>query len=367
MARAVRKTGLDFLKILAMLMVVFSHVLSKSEAISAFPQNSPGYLFLWILRCFSKVDVNVFILISAYFLTQKEFSARHFFLNILEVWIYSLLSYIAVIIISGEVSFMQLAKAFLPILSNSYWFVTCYIGLYMLSPLLNRFVHALSRQALSFAVFVVYIVCCIYPNFFYLTRDDTGGGRTLAWFVVLYLSAAYIRLHVDEKSIRTRRCLMCYAGCAIGTFAIKILGENIALLTGKTVFESVGMAFFTNDSPLSFIGSIALFLLMSTIKPAKNARLADIITRLSSHSYAVYLIHDGALASYIWVVLFSVTMSGLTLILYILLVPIVIYLACSLIDIFRKKAFGLVEKNQLFKRWCANCDTFVNSRISRRD
>ena len=369
MAQTVRKTGLDCLKILAILMVVFQHMLGRIEAFGAFPQNSPEYWLLWILRCFSKVNINVFVLISAYFLTRKEFSARHFFLNILEVWLYSILSYIAVIIISGEVQFMQLAKALLPVLSNSYWFVTCYIGLYMLSPLLNKFVHALSRQALLFAVFVAYIVCCIYPNFFYLTRDETGGGRTLAWFVVLYLAAAYIRLHVDEKGIKNKKrfCLICYVSCSTCAFAIKFACDNLAILTGSTtIFESLGMVFFSNDSPMYFIASIALFLWMFTIVLTKNARLATLITRLSSHSYSVYLIHEGPLATYIWAVFASVPMSGVTLALYILILPLSIYLVCSAIDCLRKMLFSFVERNGMFIHWCEKCDTFVNSRIGRR-
>lgn len=367
MPQIVRKTGLDCLKILAILMVIFQHMLGGIESFSTFTHNSPEYWLLWILRCFSKVNVNAFVLISAYFLTQKEFSARHLFLNILEVWLYSILSYIVVAIINGEVQFVQLAKALFPVLSNSYWFATCYIGLYMLSPLLNRFVHALSRRALLFAVFIAYIVCCIYPNFFYLTRDATGGGRTLVWFVVLYFAAAYIRLYVDEKSIKKRLCLICYVGCSTCVFAIKFACDNLAILTGRTtIFESLGMVFFSNDSPIYFIASIALFLWMFTIKFDNNTRLKMLITRLSSHSYAVYLIHDGSLASYIWAAFAAVPFSGVTLALYILMLPLLIYLICSAIDSLRKRAFSCVEQKSIFIRWCKKCDTFVNSGIGRK-
>ena len=48
---------------------------------------------------------------------------------------------------------------------------------------------------------------CIIPTFMFWSRDFLGNGYSFAWFIVLYITAAYIRLYSDEipqkrKSVR---------------------------------------------------------------------------------------------------------------------------------------------------------------------
>ena len=69
-----RLANVELLRVVAMLMVVMLHYLGKGELLPVknLHMNLTGYL-AWILESLSIVAVNVYVLISGYFLVESEF------------------------------------------------------------------------------------------------------------------------------------------------------------------------------------------------------------------------------------------------------------------------------------------------------
>ena len=87
---------------------------------------------------------------------------------------------------------------FLPIISNEFWFISCYFILCGLSPLLNKLVDSLSKRQLKQLVLLSCIVLYGWATFNYIFNfrqfvPDFGGG--IINFTILYLIGRYIKLY----------------------------------------------------------------------------------------------------------------------------------------------------------------------------
>lgn len=71
-----RNTGLDLLRIMAMLMILTLHYLGKGGALQV--EGKTSYI-VWFLEISCMVAVNVYILISGYFLVDSKFSWKKVF------------------------------------------------------------------------------------------------------------------------------------------------------------------------------------------------------------------------------------------------------------------------------------------------
>ena len=69
-----RMANIELLRILAMMMVVSLHFLAKGELLPSLtgPLNGQGYL-AWFLESFSIMAVDVYVLISGYFLVETGY------------------------------------------------------------------------------------------------------------------------------------------------------------------------------------------------------------------------------------------------------------------------------------------------------
>ena len=137
-----RHSGIELLRIIAMALVVIVHTdfwalgepslsLCKNETIKASAQ--------YFVESFSIICVNCFIFISGWFSIRQ--SVKGFSNLLFQILFYSLLLYFSFAAL-GLISFS--GKGLLAH-SNffAYWFLTCYIALYLVSPILNTFMdHA---------------------------------------------------------------------------------------------------------------------------------------------------------------------------------------------------------------------------------
>ena len=119
-----RNIGLDFLRVLCMIMVVLLHYLEKGGLLQE--ENSKGidYTIYNILKSAAIIAVNCYVLISGYFLIKSQFKVK----KILRLWgeviFYSYTIYILLFSFGLiEFKFMELVKSIFPIISKQYWFI----------------------------------------------------------------------------------------------------------------------------------------------------------------------------------------------------------------------------------------------------
>ena len=129
-----RNIGLDILKIIAMIMIVFLHVLAKGRFISDI-YNIELYRIAYIFEILFIIAVNCYVLITGYFQIDAKFKIK----KVINIWtkvvFYSITIYFFILLFGQkEFNIKDGIKVIFPILTNEYWFVNCYILLYIFSP-----------------------------------------------------------------------------------------------------------------------------------------------------------------------------------------------------------------------------------------
>ena len=229
---------------------------------------------------FAKVDVNCFVLISGYFLIYSHgIRGKH----IGRLWGKTLFYSVGLTLLflpAMDLSAKDIVRSALPVKFELYWFITAYIGMYLLHPFVNRAVYGLSQREFLHVVFLFVGMFCLYSF-----KGDTfyaHWGRGILWMMTLYLIGGYIRIY--GFSVGRMQGLYWYIGCSLLTF----LCSAIYFLRKGTFFSE---SLFANNQPLILIASISFFLLFKDIK-IEGARCKRGIQCIVPSVLSVYLIHE---------------------------------------------------------------------------
>lgn len=138
----------------------------------------------------SIVSVNIFILISGWFGIRSNLKSL---LNFLFQCMYFLFGIYAVLLLIGKVQLTPSAILDCFLLTAANWFIKAYLGLYLLSPVLNAFVDKVSKQSFQ----KVLISFFIFQTCFGITNaaQFIDFGYSTFSFVGLYLLARYLRIY----------------------------------------------------------------------------------------------------------------------------------------------------------------------------
>ncbi len=335
--------SIDVLRIMAMLMVTVLHATGHGLKMAKIEVFSVAYWIVLLFNTFSLVAVNCFVLISGYFLSKKNTSPQKLLSLWLQVWTYSVGIYVVLCLMpSVNVGFSieRLIECFCPLLSNQYWFFTCYFLLYLISPILNKLITVWSRQEYKRTLIVLIVVFSLIPSVnIWGDSFGTNCGYGLIWFIVLYLIAAYIRKYSPLQPVRLWMAYMipCVILCSF-RIAINVWnpdhGSIQAILNGQTSY----------NGPLVLCASLGLFLgtVQTTFKASK--KIAGIITTVASLSFGVYLLQDHAIIRSIlwndWVCLAEVVDCGGLFLFRVVLIVAILFVAGIVVEFVRRKIMG---------------------------
>ncbi len=347
----VRHIGLELLRIVAMLMIVTIHCLTKSGAL--YLTDAPSYYLNWGVYSLCIVAVNCYVLISGYFLCDKAFSLKKILLLWCKVIIYSI---IISLFVWGfhlvEFSLSDLIKTLFPVFTRSYWFVTSYIVLYFLFPFLNKLINSLSKKQMGTLIIIMFIVFCLWSNLlssFFITPDMTSGYGII-WFVFLYFVGAYIKRHFDKKKSSILYLILFLISALVAftsKFGVNLLASNL----GFSVRFS-GTFLFDYNSFTSLVGALMLFLIFLNIN-IKASLPSKIITSLASLTFGVYLIHNHILLkTVLWpdILKLNTVLYDRFFLLYALGAVILVYVICSLAEFIIKLLFSPFKKSSIAKK-----------------
>lgn len=163
---------------------------------------------------------------------------------------------------------------FFPILYKRYWFVTAYIFLLLLSPLLNKFIKSLTKKQHFLILLISLTITVFFPYINYLITKkfiEIPFFNEIIWFTELYFFTSYIKLH----NIKIDKF-----------FIILPLVLGIIIKSLFIVYCTTREIYMVNSLG-NIIVSISLFLLFKEIKFKSK-----IINTISSTMFGVYLIHE---------------------------------------------------------------------------
>lgn len=323
-----RNSSIELLRILAMLFIVISHYSVHGQLQIADASITFNRLLLNLAKT-GGLGVDIFVLISSYFLVNSSLKFKKVLKLIFQVLFYSALIYF-LFVIAGLKTFevKEFIRCLLPATTNQYWFFTVYLVLYLIHPFLNKFIENITeKQHLMLILFSVFI-WSIIPTFL---NGYNFYGNELVLFVMLYFLGSYMRLYpLNPKKEKILGILLILGG-TIASLAFMAIGKLLPFLN----INHLG-----NTSIFVILVAVGLFVLFKNL----NIGTSNVVNNIAKCTFGVYLIHDNNYVRvWLWNDVFpnNSYAGSYKLILHLIISVVIVYIVCTVIDYIR---IVLVEK-----------------------
>lgn len=331
-----RASNIELLRILSMFMIVGCHFATHGGF--SFDRHFITVPRLWwnILELGGDFGADVFVLISGYFLIENR-TLRLDAGKAVKLWgqifFYSVgLFFFAFLIGKGSFEPKTVIKAFFPVIFSQWWFASAYFVMFLLHPYLNRLLLSFDKEQYQKFILFLLVIWSIIPTF----TTSKFQSNSLLEFMMYYSIAGYIRLFGLIPSFQSRHWFVSWFCFSLLTY----LSCIIFMVIGKKyeVFATHTLLFYGSQSILTIFRAVCLFMAFSTCRMKEN-RFINIV---SSASFGVYLLHDSELLRpYLWKEVFrnAAFQNTPMIIPYSILVVLIVYCSCTIIDLGRKYIF----------------------------
>ena len=361
--KTARQSNFEVLRVLAMFLVVLFHYHWNSNVATAQPGSPVGWcnwLFSQSAFVLSSCAVDTFLLISGYFLIDKDFNWK----RMIRLWVQTAfytagIWLLAYFLTPGQASLKNVLDGLHPIGSVSSLFVTGYFGMVLLAPFLSKAVISLTKQQYKLFLYVLVFVSCMFVGGFpYGNVFGYNRGYGMFWYITLFFVAGYIRrFDVDLGKRGNRLLFWSVFGCVVLWCAGKGLVKHF-VQGAPLVMESPAYNGFAS------VLAVALFLLFKGVK-FKDSAIVRGIVWMAPFTFGVYLIHDHPwVRNFIWSRLPE--WCGLDSLLYIpaiLIFAMLVFVICMGIDFLRAKLFQYAGVDWLSQKLAGFCEKMVTKYI----
>lgn len=334
-----RNSNIELLRILMMLVIVAHHYIVNSGVIQCIVSTPPHFLqinrfnvyFALVFGWGGKTAINVFILITGYFMCRQQFTWRKVVFLALEIVLYRWLIY-GIFLASGYESF-NLKEFIKTVLVLPYdfglGFSSSFVGLYVLVPFINKLLSTLEKKELEKLICVLLVFFTGFSTFLFNTSFEYIG-----WYVTVYLIGSYLRLYeMNWMSSRRITGLLCACSLAfswLSVICIRFLAEKMN--------RNLPYYYFVADSNkvLAIATAISLFLLFKNINIGSNR----LINKFSASTFGVLMIHASSdtMRRWLWQDVCKNTFAFATnsFIFHAVFCTLAVYIVCVSIDMVRK-------------------------------
>ena len=349
-----RESGIELFRIIAVLIFIAGHYVINSGLLA---QDGPVYAdplswrSIYLLEFYSvvKACVNVFVMITAYFMCTTKITAKRFAKFFLIILFYKIVIS-TLFYISGyePFSIAGYIKSILPLRHLSNDFLCAYPLFFLLIPFLSMLIQHLNEKQ--------HIYLILWCSFTYIFLGSVPGFSVLmnyvSWFSVLFVIMSYIRLYpkkiYQSRRIWIRLTIIFVLLCVVSVIAC-------ACLSAK---KNHTLAFrFVSDSNsfLAVATGVCLFMLFKNL----NIGYSKFINTIAASTFGVVLIHANSdnMRRWLWVDTIDAVghYNAAFMPLYAVGCVASIYIICTLIDQLRIR---LIEK-PFFKLWDRHWNGFL--------
>ena len=338
-----RSSNFELLRIISMLMIVALHYSVYSFVDQGQALSDRGLAVLKLMEYGGRIGVDMFVLISGYFLVAAKPRVKKVLKLWLQVSIVSAVITLAFFLTGTETDARGFIEGFFPLPYSVYWFPTTYFVLYLFSGYINALIKALSRESLLGLIWLLLAICVILPSFFAARMASSN----LLLFFMLYLIAAYIRLY-SPRLFESKRCLPIGVGLfllfLLVFFDLSVWGRDVPMLARR------GVNFSSPEKATTVLTSVFLFAGFKNLE-LKSSRFINV---LGASTFGVYLIHDNP---HMWDFWWKDTLRGPAhvdkpyMLLYAVAAVLLTYTVCTLLDMFYRYCVEKPMWKALDKHW----------------
>ena len=331
-----------------MLQIIFLHVCDYGELHSASLSagDLDGFL-VELVWSFCRAPVDVFIMITGYFMVTAKFdikkTAKRAGTTYGAMIFYSVtISVIYFILNPEKVSVASVATAVLPLTSKTWYFLSNYIIILLLSPFINRMLTSLTKKQYLYFTGIIFAVMSVWSTFagidelnevFAISKIvDPYYGKSLCGFLLCYFMGGYLRLFVPQQKNENKKTnirIKYIIGFAL--LCITDLGLNYT-------FEQYSKVFGMFNNPLALLETVCLILFFRDFKFTSKA-----VNTIAGTTLGIYAIHEHPyVRNWLWSIFdFSDKALYDTLIYvpYAIFACVVVFVACAFIELIRLKIF----------------------------
>lgn len=342
----VRDSNIELLRILAILGVIVLHYnnANMGGGLKYVPVGSLKYYLLYLLETIFICGVNVFVLISGYFMSasQKRSIVKPLQL-LIQVIVFNVLISAIGWITHHTFSIKNLISALIPV----NYFVILYIALYFVSPYINVALTTVSQKSLKYMVVICFCIFSIWPTIVdtvqHIAQTEYKGlstigmygsqwGYSIVNFMLMYMIGGYIR--VKELKNENKQTGFSVLKLLVVLFFVVALILIWSLWNTSTAWEYC--------NPLVILESVIIFLLFKKINFKSR-----IINSLSKATFTTFLAHT---FFFRWLHIAEfVNKNALVMLAHIFVSCIAIYIVCYFIwllyDVITKPIYRFLFKN----------------------
>ena len=332
-----RNSNIELLRIVAMLAIIAHHYVVNSTVSQMFDPVYPtlNSMFLQLWGMWGKTAINVFVLISGYFMCRSSLTARRYLKILLEIVFYSWVMWLVLAACGYEtLTWKGAVKRLICygiLTQQDNGFVPAFMWMYLLIPALNAYLRGASRSNLYATLGVLLTMFSICGTFL-----SANVYHHVFWYATLYLVGAAVRMHPFGWMERNTVCAPLLVFSVAAAWC-SVVGVNLlAWWLGHPVRSPYCFVVDSNKL-LAFSTAFFAFLVF------KNWRLPQsrFVNTVASTTFGVLLIHaatDG-MRKWLWQDFVNVpaaySMPLPALIGYSVVVMFGVFAVCSALDWLR--------------------------------
>ena len=249
-----------------MFVIVSHHLFTYSQIPLA--DDLPTYIFNNLFNDFSKAGCIGFILITGYFSIEKEMKPSRILRLAIEIWFYTyLINFI--LILTGKVDFSWevMMNTLFPIILCEWWFLTYYIIIMLLSPIINKGLNSISRGQFQFLLLILVLIAFIIP-----TMTHKFQFSELLIMFTGYCIGGYLKLYPGEISKDLR--------FNAGVFFATITSLLIGIISVFLYMDNGGLGIASDTVYLIFIVYMLVMIALLSVCIVKHMSKLMIVAML---------------------------------------------------------------------------------------
>lgn len=344
-----KNNSLNLLKIVSMFLIIIWHCIIHGNILGNVDNHILNQIINIILFLII-IHVNCFVLITGYFQHQSTFKIKKVVNLMISVIFYSLLFNILHQMYTNEsITITGIVENLLPSVLSKYWFVLCYIILYLFSDYLNIIISKISKKDYDKGLITIFTIYSIIP-FLFGERFISNNGYTVIQFILLYFIGAYLFKYPLRQSKlfknKSNKTYIIYQ--IIIMFSMFLINYSINIFAdyyinnpnylGK-IANTLMQTKYSYARPFVLIQSVAVFEIFNQIKLKKN-----IFNKITPYIFGIYLITEN---EYIRPIIYKPLMpasgkiTSYNFLLELIGYSLLIFIICILIEYIRKQIFKI--------------------------
>ena len=294
-----RKANFELMRIISMFFIVINHILDQKLIVSTYGATN---VVLIIITSLIRVHVCSYMLLTGYFQCKSKFKFSKLISLNNSVWFYNLF-YLLILTIFGicSLDIVSKLKIISPISYNDYWYVSLYLILYLISPILNIIIDNISKRKFELIILLFITIFSILPTITGQVFFNNHSGFSLTIFILMYFLGAYIRIYpIKDKiifkniSINLFRIIMISGYLFISVYNVFAYYFGDMILSYGNIFGYIGTiiknSVFNYDNPFIIISSVFYFLFFCYVDI--NSK---VISKIGKYTFGIYLVHENPL------------------------------------------------------------------------